>query len=214
MELLKTGNGNIVRTEEEKTKMLAGMTRAYGEFLDEAGLDWRNDPNSSNTPHRYAKSFIEDFMYGCMNEEPKVTGFPNDGYDGVILQANIKVNSLCSHHHREIKGICHIAYIPGHEGKVVGLSKLNKIVRFYAKRPQIQEGLTQQIHEFVNKVCEGNRGVAVIVKAKHGCISCRGLEDDSTMVTSKLSGYFFTNEVGTRVELFNLISQAEKSLGA
>ena len=183
MNLLKTTNGNLVRTEEEKSLMIERAAVKYGEFLTELGFDWKADQNSANTPHRYAKSFVEDLIAGCINEEPSVTAFPNDGYDGVILQKGIKLISLCSHHHREIKGVCHIAYIPGHEGKVIGLSKLNKIANFYAQRPQIQEGLTQQIHEHIDRVCEGNRGVAVIIEASHGCISCRGLRDESTMAT-------------------------------
>lgn len=202
---LDKANGNLPRTEEEKEQMIKEAAYHYGQFLYALGYDWEADPNSANTPFRYAKSFVQDLIAGSLCEEPKVTAFPNDGYDGIILQKDIRITSLCSHHHREIKGKCHIAYIPGHQGKVIGLSKLNKITDFYARRFQIQEGLTQQIHEHINRVCEDNKGVAVIIEATHGCVSCRQLRDNSTMVTSKLSGYFFTNEVGTRVELFNLL---------
>lgn len=205
MELLKKANGNLVRTDAEKAQMIKNAAEHYGHFLLALGYDYKADPNSENTPHRYAKSFVEDLLHGSMCEEPKITAFPNDGYDGIILQKNIRVTSLCSHHHREIVGKAHCAYIPGSEGKVIGLSKINKIVDFYSRRFQIQEGLTQQIHQHLDKVCEGNRGVAVIIEAGHGCVKCRQLRDDSTMVTSKLSGYFFNNEVGTRVELFNLL---------
>lgn len=205
MELLKFANGNLPRTPEEKELMIKEGAKAYGEFLTAMGFDWKADPNSENTPHRYAKSFVEDLIAGSINQAPVVTAFPNAGYDGIILQKDIRLTSLCSHHHREIYGKCHIAYIPGHDGKVIGLSKLNKIANYYGNRLQIQEGLTQQIHDHINKVCEGNRGVAVIIEATHGCVRCRGLKDGSTMVTSKLSGYFFDNQVGTRTELFNLL---------
>jgi GTP cyclohydrolase I len=205
MELLKQANGNLPRTEEEKKQMIVNAAHCYGQFLDALGYDWRADPNSANTPHRYAKSFVEDLIVGSISEAPKITAFPNDGYDGIILQKNIRITSLCSHHHREVKGRCAIAYIPGKDGKVIGLSKLNKVADFYARRFQLQEAMTQQIHDHIDKACEGNRGIAVIVEATHGCVSCRQLRDESTMVTSKLSGYFFTNEVGTRIELFNLL---------
>lgn len=205
MELLKQGNGNLPRTEEEKKQMIEQGTLHYGRFLTALGYDWENDPNCKDTPRRYAKSLVEDMLAGSMNEKPKVTAFPSDGYDGIILQKDIRITSLCIHHSREIVGTCAIAYIPGKNGKVIGLSKLNKIANHYALRFQIQEAMTQQIHEHINEVCEGNRGVAVIISAAHGCIRCRQLRDNSTMVTSKLSGYFFDNTVGTRIELFNLL---------
>lgn len=185
--------------------MLSDAEIAYGTFLHALGYDWEADPNTIKTPHRVAKSFIEDLMAGSINPEPSITAFPNEGYDGIILQKDIKVTSVCSHHHREIYGRAHVGYIPGHEGKVIGLSKLNKIVRFYAQRLQIQENMTQQIHEHIDRVCDNNRGVAVVIEATHGCIRCRSIRDESTMITSKLSGYFFSNEVGTRVEFFNLL---------
>jgi GTP cyclohydrolase I len=210
MKLLKQANGNLPRTEAEKTKMVKEAAKHYGSFLTALGYDWKADPNSADTPNRYAKSFVDDIIFGSINPTPKVTAFPNsEGYDGIILQKDIRLVSMCSHHHREIKGLCHIAYIPGTESdsKVIGLSKLNRVANFYARRFQLQEALTQQIHEHISEVCEGNRGVAVIIEATHGCISCRQLYDSSTMVTSKLSGYFFTNEVGTRVELFNMLNK-------
>lgn len=207
MELLKKANGHLVRTEEEKQQIIAAAAHHYGQFLTALGFDWQADLNSAGTPRRYAKSFVEDLISGSLNEAPKITSFPNDGYDGIILQKDIRITSLCSHHHREIVGVCHIAYIPSIHGMVIGLSKLNRIANFYAKRFQIQEAMTKQIHEHVDRVCEHNLGVAVIIEAKHGCVSCRQLHNNSTMVTSKLSGYFFNNEVGTRVELFNLINR-------
>lgn len=210
MKLLQQANGNLPRSEAEKAKMVKNAAKHYGDFLTALGFDWKADPNSSDTPARYAKSFVDDIIAGSINPEPKVTTFPNDKkYDGIILQKNIRLVSMCSHHHREIQGVCHIAYIPGTDdnSKVIGLSKLNRIANFYARRFQLQEALTQQIHEHIDRVCEGNRGVAVIIEATHGCISCRQLYDSSTMLTSKLSGYFFSNEVGTRVELFNLLNK-------
>lgn len=207
MELLKQANGNLPRTEEEKQQMIKEAAVHYGQFLNALGFDYEADENSARTPYRYAKSFVEDLIAGSLQEEPVITAFPNGGYDGIILQKDIRITSLCSHHHREILGKCHIAYIPGKAGKVIGLSKLNRIADFYGRRFQIQEGLTQQIHEHVDRVCEGNKGVAVIIEAVHGCVRCRQLRDNSTMVTSKLSGHFFENTVGTRTEFFSLLNR-------
>lgn len=206
MELLKQANGNLPRSEEEKQKMIEEAAVHYGNFLTALGFDWKADKNTENTPLRYAKSFVNDLISGCMMDPPEITAFPSDGYDGIVLEKNIPFSSMCSHHNREITGVVHIAYIPGKEGKVVGLSKMNRTVDFFSRRPQIQEGMTQQIHTHLNEILEGNKGLAVIVEGSHGCVSCRGVRHKgAAMVTSKLSGYFFNNEVGTRTELFNLL---------
>lgn len=208
MELLKIANGNLPRTEEEKKKMIEEASIHYGNFLTALGFDWKADPNTEKTPYRYAKSFVNDLIAGCMENPPEITAFPSDGYTGIVLEKNIPFASMCSHHNREITGKVHIAYIPGKEGgKVIGLSKLNRLVEFYSRRPQIQEGLTVQLHKHLDNLLEGNRGVAVIIEAVHGCVKCRGVKHHgASMSTSQLSGYFWTNEIGTRAELFNLIN--------
>lgn len=209
MELLAQANGNLVRTEEEKQKMIEEAAIHYGNFLTALGFDWKADPNTEKTPHRYAKSFVHDLCAGCMENPPAISAFPANGYSGLILEKNIPFNSMCSHHNREITGVIHIAYIPRKEdGEVLGLSKLNRLVEFYSRRPQIQEGLTVQLHKHIDGILKGNRGVAVIVEGSHGCVKCRGVKHmGAAMATSELSGYFFTNEIGTRAELFHLIGK-------
>jgi GTP cyclohydrolase I len=102
----------------------------------------------------------------------------------------------------------HVAYIPSLEGRVIGLSKLNRIVEYYGRRPQIQEGLTMQIHNAINEVCEHNKGVAVVVKAQHTCACNRGVRHQGCyMVTSKLSGDFYDDEK-TRKEFYDFIKMA------
>jgi GTP cyclohydrolase I len=103
-------------------------------------------------------------------------------------------------------GKAHVAYIPGADGKVIGLSKLNRIVEWFARRPQVQENLSMQIHDYITKECAGNRGVAVMIEAKHMCASCRGVRHDSTMMTSKLSGAFEQNDA-TRNEFYKFIER-------
>jgi GTP cyclohydrolase I len=197
-------NGNHPRTEAEKAEIIKNATAAYEKYLDALCIDWRNDPNSENTPHRVAKAFVNDLASGCYNEQPKVTAFPSDGYDGMVFQGGIPLKSMCSHHHLAFTGVAHIAYIPG--SKVIGLSKLNRIVEFYARRPQIQEGLTMQIHEAIDKVCEGNLGVAVMLSATHTCACNRGVKHDGCeMNTSKLSKDFL-NDPAVRAEFYQFVS--------
>jgi GTP cyclohydrolase I len=211
MELIKKANGNIVRTAEEKAQMIEQAAEYYGKFLTSLGFDWAADPHSANTPRRVAKAWVNDLISGSISPEPEVTAFPNDeGYTGLICQTRIPVVSMCAHHNLTFHGMCHAAYIPGKQttDMVIGLSKLNRIVDFYARRPNIQESLTKQIHDHINSLCVGNRGVAVIIESQHNCVKCRGIKHDSVMKTSQLSGYFYTNEVGSRVELFNLIDHS------
>jgi len=211
MELIKQANGNIVRTEEEKLQMIEQAAEYYGNFLTALGFDWAADPHSANTPRRVSKAWVRDLIAGSINPEPVITAFPNtEGYSGLICQTRIPVISMCSHHNLQFVGLAHVAYIPGKEAtdQVIGLSKLNRIVDFYSRRPQVQESLTKQIHDHIDKLCIGNRGVAVIVESTHNCVRCRQLNHESVMKTSQLSGYFHTNEVGTRTELFSLIQNS------
>tara|TARA_R110000822_G_scaffold99276_3_gene224099 strand:- start:35 stop:712 length:678 start_codon:yes stop_codon:yes gene_type:complete len=211
MELLKKANGNMPRTEAEKAAMIEQGAIHYGNFLEALGFDWKADQHSDRTPHRVAKSWVNDLIAGSIGEEPVITAFPNDeGYTGLICQTRIPVMSMCAHHNLTFSGVAHVAYIPGKEktDMVVGLSKLNRIVDFYSRRPNIQESLTKQIHDHVEKLCEGHRGVAVVVESQHNCVKCRGIKHDSVMKTSQMSGYFWTNEIGTRQEFFQLIDQS------
>jgi GTP cyclohydrolase I len=211
MELLQKANGNMPRTAEEKLQMIDQAAVYYGQFLNALGFDWEKDPHSANTPKRVAKAWINDLIAGSVSAEPVITSFPNDeGYTGLICQTRIPVMSMCAHHNLTFSGVAHVAYIPGKEKTdlVVGLSKLNRIVDFYSRRPNIQESLTKQIHDHIDKLCIGNRGVAVVVESQHNCVRCRGIKQDSIMKTSQMSGYFFDNEIGTRQEFFSLIDNS------
>jgi len=207
--LLPTANSSVSLTEEQQKDIIENAAKAYEQFLDALGFDWRSDPNSDNTPYRVAKSFVYDLISGCYNAPPKVTSFPSDGYDGIVAQTNIPVKSLCSHHHLAFTGRAHVAYIPSLEGRVIGLSKLNRIVEYYARRPQVQESLTMQIANAINDVCEMNKGVAVVVKAQHTCACLRGVKHDGCwMITSKLMGDFM-DDVKCRKEFYDFIRMAE-----
>ena len=206
MSKLKYANGNSPLSHDIKQQMIEEAAEHYGKYMDALNIDWRNDPNSKDTPMRVAKSFVNDLANGCYTKSPKITAFDNvDGYDGIVFQGNIKVNSFCSHHHLPFIGVAHTAYIPSKEGKIIGLSKLNRIVEHYARRPQVQENLTMQIHDHINEVCTNNLGVAVMVSANHMCACVRGVKHDATMKTSKLSGVFMDNKNLAREEFYNFI---------
>lgn len=196
-------NGQRVKlTDKEKEEIIENAANAFGQFLTALGCDWKNDPNSSETPHRVAKAYVNDLWRGRFEPLTEVTAFPSDGYSGIVFEGGIPVTSMCSHHHGLIQGKAHIAYISSEDGKVVGLSKLNRIVEHFARRGAIQEQLTVAIHNAVDKVCEGNLGVAVMIEATHACVSCRGVKHQgASMKTAKLTGSFL-NEDSARAEFY------------
>ena len=190
--------------DKQKEKMIDKAEKAYGKFLDALGCDWRNDPNSNDTPRRVAKAYVNDLWAGRYTAMTPITSFPSDGYDGIVIERNIPLTSMCSHHHQTIGGVVHIGYIVGQEGSVIGLSKLNRIVEHFGRRGAIQEQLTAAIHQAVDKICENNLGVIITVVTTHNCVSCRGVKHKgAAMVTTKASGVFRHNGNDARQEFFN-----------
>ena len=205
MSKLKYANGNKPLKKQEMENMIEEAAEHYGRYMTALGFDWKNDPNSEDTPIRVARAFVNDLAEGVYSDPPKITAFDNiDKYDGIVFQGNIKLHSLCSHHHLPFIGNAHVAYLPSVDGKVIGLSKLNRIVEFYARRPQVQENLTMQIHGHIHKECTQNIGVAVMIEANHMCACVRGVKHDSIMKTAKLSGKFKDTD-RAREEFYNFI---------
>lgn len=206
----KTEGPEAILTDEEKEKIIDEAEKHFGEFLTALGCNWKEDPNSAGTPRRVAKAYVNDLWKGRYESLSKITAFPSDGYGGLVQESNIPVTSMCSHHHQAIGGVVSIAYIASSDGKVVGLSKMNRIVEQLARRGAIQEQLTVAIHNAVNKICKGNLGVAVHISATHNCVSCRGVKHQgASMQTSKLTGAFFDNHT-TRDEFFRNIELANR----
>ena len=165
----------------------------FSEIMDVLGLDLTDD-SLKGTPDRVAKMYVEEIFSGLDPEnKPKVALFDNKyQYNQMLVEKNITFYSNCEHHFVPIIGKAHIAYKSS--GKVIGLSKLNRIVQYYAKRPQVQERLTNQITNELKMVLE-TEDVAVIIDAKHLCVSSRGVKDDtSTTVTTYYGGIFNTPE--------------------
>lgn len=204
-QILESGEHRSL-TQEEKKQIIEEAAEHYGKFLTALGCNWENDPNSMETPWRVAKAYVNDLWKGRYELPTDITAFPSDGYKGIILEKDISVVSQCSHHHQTILGKAHVAYIPGEDGKVIGLSKINRIVEHFARRGAIQEQLTVAIHNAMNKICEGNIGVMVVIQATHNCVSCRGVKHmGASMITSEVSGVFADHEKTAKEEVLNYI---------
>lgn len=184
--------------EEKKDK----IEQLFSEIMDVMGLDLTDD-SLKGTPKRVAKMYIEEIFSGLNpKNKPNIALFDNKyQYKQMLVEKNITFYSNCEHHFVPIIGKAHIAYISS--GKVIGLSKLNRIVQYFAKRPQVQERMTNQIAEEL-KIILNTEDIAVIIDAKHLCVSSRGIKDDtSTTVTSYFGGKF--NKQDKIVELQNTL---------
>ncbi len=187
-------------SDQEKKERIAIL---FEEIMDVMGLDLTDD-SLKGTPKRVAKMYIDEIFSGLNPEnKPKVALFDNKyQYNQMLVEKNITFYSNCEHHFVPIIGKAHVAYISS--GKVIGLSKLNRIVQYYAKRPQVQERLTNQIAEELKTILD-TEDIAVIIDAKHLCVSSRGIKDDtSATVTTYYGGQFNTPEKIT--ELHNYIN--------
>ena len=203
MELLTKSNGSLSRTPEEIEQMINDATIAYANFLTAVGFDYTADRQTEDTPRRVAKAWLKDLIVGSVTNEPNITTFPNDeGYDGLVIQSGIPITSMCAHHNLAFTGFATVAYVPGEN--VIGLSKLNRIVEWFARRPQMQESLTQQIHDYIATKMDC-KSVAVSIACKHTCCSHRGIKHASVMSTNKFSGVFMERDNLIREELLSAI---------
>lgn len=187
-------------SNSKKKELIASL---FAKIMDVMGLDLSDD-SLKGTPTRVAKMYIDEIFSGLNPEnKPKVALFENKyQYNQMLVEKEITFYSNCEHHFVPIIGKAHVAYISS--GKVIGLSKLNRIVQYFAKRPQVQERLTNQIALELQSIL-GTEDVAVIIDAKHLCVSSRGIKDDtSATVTSFYGGQF--NAPEKIQELYNHIN--------
>ncbi len=174
------------KSDEEKTSIIKKNIR---EIMHTLGLDL-NDDSLMGTPARVAKMFVKEIFSGLKPElRPKSSTFENKyNYGEMLVEKNINVYSTCEHHLLPIVGKAHVAYISS--GTVIGLSKINRIVEYYSKRPQVQERLTKQIVSELQKVLK-TEDIACVIDAKHLCVNSRGIKDiDSSTITSEFGGKF------------------------
>jgi len=202
--MLTKANSNKSITLQEKELRIKEATYHYGRFLEALGFDYTSDSQTRDTPLRVAKSWANDLISGSLTDAPDVTTFENEeGYDGIVIQTGIKVNSLCAHHNLPFFGYAAIAYLPGE--RVIGLSKLNRIVDWFSRRPQMQESLTQQIHEYLSEKLEC-QSVAVSISSHHLCCGIRGIRHPESLMTSnKFSGRFLEKDNLVREEFMHAI---------
>jgi GTP cyclohydrolase IA len=165
------------------------ITQHFTEIMNVLGLDLRDD-SLRGTPKRVAKMYVKE-IFGGLNpaNKPAVTIFENKyRYRRLVVERNIPLQSTCEHHFQPIFGVAHVAYIPN--GNVIGLSKLNRIVDFYARRPQVQERLTVQIADELKRALN-TEDIAVYIDARHMCVQARGVKDHgASTITAEYSGKF------------------------
>lgn len=186
----------------DKDKIIS-IEKSFKDIMFTLGLDL-NDDSLKDTPQRVSTMFVNEIYWGLKPDNfPKITAIENKmGYESMVLEKNITVQSNCEHHFIVIDGDACVAYIP--RDKVLGLSKLNRVVEYFSKRPQVQERLTEQIYYALEYILE-TPDIAVLIDAKHYCVRARGVEDESSQtITSKFGGKFKT-EQSVRNEFFTLI---------
>ncbi len=191
----------FVKSDEEK---MAIIESHFEKIMETLGLDLTDD-SLKGTPYRVAKMFVTEIFSGLNPEsKPKISVFDNSyQYDKMLVEANISFNSTCEHHFLPIIGKAHIGYISS--GKVIGLSKLNRIVDYFARRPQVQERMIMQIFNELKTVLD-TENVIVILEAKHLCVSGRGIKDESSYTsTIQYSGLFSKKEY--RDDFYRMLPQ-------
>lgn len=192
---------------EDREVKLARIAELTSEMLQVLGLDLTDD-SLEETPMRVAKMYVDEIFSGLRDDTfPKCTTVENKFCRGdeFVLEKNITLYSDCEHHLRPIIGVAHVAYIPGE--KVLGLSKLNRIVQYFAQRPQVQERLNQQIAHAIAFIT-GSQDVMVVIEAGHTCVSQRGIKDtQSTTVTACVLGQFGEHNSPLRKEVMSNINR-------
>ncbi|WP_284652029.1 GTP cyclohydrolase I FolE [Flavobacterium terrisoli] len=191
----------FIKTDKQK---MDTIEKHFHAIMDEMGLDMTDD-SLKGTPHRVAKMFIQEIFSGLNPaNKPKISVFDNSyHYDKMLVEADISFNSTCEHHFLPIIGKAHIGYVSS--GKVIGLSKLNRIVDYYSRRPQVQERLIMQIFNELKSVLE-TEDVIVVMEAKHLCVSSRGINDESSYTSTIQYGGIF-KEKDNRNDFFSLIKK-------
>jgi len=188
------------KSDDEKIEKIQHY---FGKIMEELGLDLTDD-SLSGTPYRFAKMYVKELFYGLNpKNKPKLSVFENKyGYQKMLVEQNITIDSSCEHHFLPITGHAHIGYIPGE--KVIGLSKINRLVEYYAHRPQVQERLSLQILKDLQNVLD-TKDVIVVICARHLCVSSRGIKDKDSFTTTIEYGGKFEDKI-YRNEFLNIIN--------
>jgi GTP cyclohydrolase I len=192
----------LTKYEFDRDLKITVIEQSFERIMEVLGLDLKDD-SLTETPKRVAKMYVDEIFWGLdYNNFPKCTVIENKmKYDEMVVEKDITMMSNCEHHFVTIDGKAHIAYMP--KSKVLGLSKLNRIVEFFARRPQVQERIAEQIYHALEFILE-TKDVAVVIEGVHYCVKQRGVEDhNSYTITSKLGGAFKTDPT-LRAEFFSI----------
>lgn len=216
-ELGKQIHDHLVKMGVETPTIPNGLSRTdkieiietkFRDIMNTLGLDLSDD-SLIETPKRVAKMFVGEIFWGLDYDAfPKCTTVDNKmKYDEMVVERNVSVQSNCEHHFVVIDGLATVAYIP--KQKVLGLSKINRIVEYFSKRPQIQERLTEQVYYALQYILDTDN-IAVVIDAQHYCVKSRGVEDTgSSTITSKLGGCFKTDPAA-RAEFMNIVNNCKR----
>lgn len=191
----------------ERTDKITEIEKHFTQIMQVLGLDL-NDDSLMETPKRVAKMYVNEIFWGLdFDAFPKCTTVQNKmAYDEMVVERNVNVQSNCEHHFVVIDGKATVGYIP--KDKVLGLSKINRVVEYFSKRPQIQERLTEQVYHALQYIL-GTDDIAVVIDAQHYCVKSRGVEDvGSSTVTSKLGGKF-KSDPAARAEFMDIVNKCK-----
>lgn len=190
-----------------RTEKIDIIEQKFADIMTALGLDLADD-SLMETPKRVAKMYVGEIFWGLDYEAfPKCTTVDNKmKYDEMVIERNVNVQSNCEHHLVVIDGLATVGYIPNN--KVLGLSKINRVVEYFSKRPQIQERLTEQIYHALQYILNTDN-IAVVIDAQHFCVKSRGVEDSgSSTITSKLGGCF-KSDPSVRSEFMNIVNSSK-----
>lgn len=203
--LVKCGVETPVKENNlSRTDKISIIESKFSDIMKTLGLDL-DDDSLAETPKRVAKMYVQEIFWGLDYDAfPKCTTVDNKmHYDEMVVERNVNVQSNCEHHFVIIDGYATVGYIP--KDKVLGLSKINRVVEYFCKRPQIQERLTEQVYHALQLIL-GTDNIAVVIHAEHYCVRSRGVEDTgSSTVTSRLGGCF-KSDPAVRAEFMKLVS--------
>jgi GTP cyclohydrolase IA len=184
--------------EGEREAMIAAAAHKLEELFDILRIDHRNDHNTRETPQRVAKMYVEEILAGRYSAPPKITEFDNaQAYDQLIVTGPIELRSMCAHHLMPIYGAAYVGILPAADGKIIGLSKYDRIVEYFAARLQIQEELVKQIGQYIIEMT-APRGLAVRINAVHMCKTQRGVRASHR---SRMVNTYYWGEMAQDAEL-------------
>ena len=192
-----------ISTDLDETAKISKIQSLFTDIMETLGMDLSDD-SLTETPKRVAKMFVNELFWGLKPENfPKCTVIDNKmSYDEMVIEKNVTMMSSCEHHILPIDGVAHVAYIP--KNKVLGLSKINRVVEYFARRPQVQERLAEQIYHTLAYILETD-DVAVAIEGVHYCVRTRGVEDYNSKTTTLKLGGCFRTEPEARAEFLSTI---------